>query len=351
MTLQFHNGASPSTQQELSEECHPAVFSSADLNHRRLSESDVYALPSTPTIQLYDDEVLLIPQTSTTTSPLLQQVQSTMELDSPIRRILFTSNDYFSINDDRLRLLIAIVAWYLIGVVAICTTKLLLANVPPLLLTFQQFLAASALLHARLSWCACRQPWPSEEASASVDFVLAGLFHTLDFLASNAAFFAASASFVETIKSCDLISTTAVALAWRVDRLAHDEGISLVVLVAGMLLSTWGNSRSTSADDVDAPSLTNLTRAAATVMTANFCFAFRAMSQKMYRKTAVDQMNDENLLCKMFQVGWMVMLVPTCCIYMTTIWEAIFYRERNVQLQYFKLAMINAMAVAIYKYV
>ena len=271
-------------------------------------------------------------------------------------------------------LVIALLAWYLVGLFAIVTTKLLLMEwqVPPLLLTFQQFVVASNLLKLRL--CCSRDgiaPWPwqadhkqlhgsaslvgngSETPTTtsvppgSMDFLLTGLFNSLDLLASNAAFSTSAASFVETIKSCDPITTASVALIWNVDRLESDEGICLFVLVMGMLLSTWGNS---AAED-SSMSLAESTQAAATVMTANVCFAFRAMSQKLYRRHATtDQMSDENLLAKMFQIGW-IALGPICLLFYTGhVYDAL-QAPLDLQMQYAKLASVNAVAFATYKYV
>lgn len=142
---------------------------------------------------------------------------------------------------DRLVVLVAaIAAWYLVGVGAIVTTKILLTDwkVPPLLLTFQQLLAGSTVLRSVLSLRplgAQPLPWEREEMSNQLllqhhdnsngdseaplpmklgaiwehhsDFLLAGLFNGLDFLASNTAFSHAAASFVETIKSSDPITS------------------------------------------------------------------------------------------------------------------------------------------------
>jgi hypothetical protein len=269
----------------------------------------------------------------------------------------------YAIWDGRIHLLVAILAWYIVGLLAIVTTKLLLMEwrIPPLLLTFQQLIIGSHLLKLRLLFTKegiAAWPWNTSSKNPHVliaeqpaptgglDFLLTGLFNALDLLASNAAFATSAASFVETIKSSDPISTTAVALVWKVDRLETDEGICLFILVAGMLLSTWGNAVSSSEET--STTLAESTRAAATVMTANFCFAFRAMSQKMYRRHASEQMSDENLLAKMFQIGWILLGIP-CLIYYThylyDAWEA----PRDVQLQYLKLASVNSVSFATYK--
>jgi hypothetical protein len=130
----------------------------------------------------------------------------------------------------------AIIAWYLVGVVSIVTTKVLLTDwqVPPLVVTFQQLSSGSCVLWLYLLvFQGGAQPWPwdniqGKKSSSSLcidagpvetivsktpkrhyDFVLAGLFNALDFLASNTAFSQSAASFVETVKASEPITTTA----------------------------------------------------------------------------------------------------------------------------------------------
>jgi hypothetical protein len=130
----------------------------------------------------------------------------------------------------------AIIAWYIVGVVSIVTTKVLLTDwqVPPLVVTFQQLSSGSCVLWLYLLvFQGGAQPWPwdniqGKKSSSSLcidagpvdtniskmpmrhyDFILAGLFNALDFLASNTAFSQSAASFVETVKASEPITTTA----------------------------------------------------------------------------------------------------------------------------------------------
>jgi len=276
--------------------------------------------------------------------------------------------------------LVGVIAiWFLIGVLAIVTTKLLLTEwqCPPLLLTFQQLVLGSTLLRLILGWTKQIQPAPWEVGrgidelknnESLHEFVLSSLFNAMDFLASNTAFAASAASFVETVKASDPITTTAVALVWKVDRLkSRGELISLVLLVAGLLLSTWGNSQVTPNHDEEEaspqttePSSTALldsVRSLAVVLTANICFAFRAMTQKLYKRstrknssspTAVS-LNDPNMLCRMQQIGWLSLLVPVVVVYCPTIWDALFEPAIEDNLNYVKLSMVNAAAYSTYK--
>jgi hypothetical protein len=313
----------------------------------------------------------------------------------------------------RNRLIIGVIAsWYLLGVVAIVTTKLLLMewHVPPLLLTFQQLLLASTLLRLRLATCTTNgaQPMPAfrlkgagralevddapdgdvEQASlvgvidrtpsasteqmtstaedtdddnaSPLDFYLAGLFNCMDFLASNTAFSASAASFVETVKASDPLTTTAVALAYRVDRLGASEAFGLGILVSGILLSTWGSGGSgvnhpyhrALHDASHSHSQDNLTldsslHSAMLVVVANFSFAFRAMTQKLYQRHAKVSLDDENLLCRLQQLGWMTLLLPVLVLYSGTLKQSMFVEQNKTE--YFKLSLLNASAYATYK--
>lgn len=312
----------------------------------------------------------------------------------------------------RNRFIIGVIAsWYLLGVVAIVSTKLLLMewNVPPLYLTFQQLLLASSLLRLRLAACsqsgaqpmpvltvrlrrgnivsdsdnasveeqACLVDWsehsnesvsfltPEEKTSdeidaentAPLDFYLAGLFNCMDFLASNTAFSASAANFVETIKASDPITTTTVALVYNVDRLGLMEAGSLVLLVSGILLSTWGTGNGGSDEHyhralqgLDAPVILSWeasVRSALLVVVANFSFAFRAMTQKLYQRHAKVALNDDNLLFRLQQVGWMTLLIPVLVVYCGTLRGVLAVTENKVD--YVKLSLVNAIAYATYK--
>jgi drug/metabolite transporter (DMT)-like permease len=307
---------------------------------------------------------------------------------------------------ERMQLPIAVAAWYLVGVVSIVTTKVLLSDwqIPPLVITFQQLTMGSCVLwsYLRLGQGGA-QPWPWDAAAPSssslsssitlshavvskhtvlelagpvtavvavqyTDFILAGLFNALDFLASNTAFSQSAASFVETIKASEPITTTVVALAWKVDRLGKSESASLALLIAGVLLSTVGNAEaavSSSGDAADSQeqvlsdeeeqALQNSFRISATVMTANLCFAFRAMSQKFYRRKAAAagtyQLDDVNLLCRMQQMGALSLLLPVLIFDGAAIVEVLLseFNTLDLQIQYLGLALLNAVSYATYK--
>jgi hypothetical protein len=258
---------------------------------------------------------------------------------------------------EQVLLVVIIVAWYVVGALAIVTTKLLVTawRVPPLLLTVQQLFLASSILRTVLAFGKGPQPWPMDNRRLNRDFLLVGLFNAFDFLLSNSAFHASAASFVETIKASEPITTTVVALAWQVDRLELAESACLVLLITGVLLSTVGNAgaamTTTTTDGEAVMALGHSARTAATVMTANLCFAFRALSQKRYRSSrpAAEQLDDINLLCRMLQVGALSLLPAALWIHGGSLSSAMKASTEN-QMHYTGLSLLNAVSFATYNF-
>jgi len=275
---------------------------------------------------------------------------------------------------DRFTLTFALVAWYTVGVLAIVTTKVLIADwhCPALVLTVQQMVFGAIIL--RLVVAArdgAAQPWPWEHfpvPSSAVllsdqikrhlpwlnhmNFILAGVFNSLDFLCSNYAFSQSAAHFVETVKASDPITTTAVALVFRVDTLGPAEGASLFLLVAGVLISTWGNSKNNAADE-EQPTPAEMWDSLRTVaigMTANLCFAFRAMNQKRYRvKTnELQQLDDVNLFCRMCQTGALFLGLPLLLVHWNDFGVA-WNQPAELQWTYMGLALVNSFSYVTYK--
>lgn len=275
---------------------------------------------------------------------------------------------------DRLTLILSLLAWYSVGVLAIVTTKVLIADwhCPALVLSVQQLFFGSIIL--RLVVAArdgAAQPWPWEHYPVPsspvlltdkvkrhlpwlnhMNFVLAGVFHSLDFLCSNLAFSQSAAHFVETIKASDPITTTAIALISGVDTLGAAEGASLFLLVAGVLLSTWGNSKSNTAyeDEPTQAEMWESLRTVAIVTTANVCFAFRAMNQKRYRvKTnELQQLDDVNLFCRMCQTGATFLALPLVLIHWID-FRVAWNQSAELQWTYLGLALVNSFSYVTYK--
>lgn len=314
---------------------------------------------------------------------------------------------------DKFALGVALTAWYAVGVLAIVTTKLLLQDwrCPPLALTVQQMVLGTIILRLVVyARDGAAQPWPwdagahlhahhqknqtatssssgtatsstttptaaaaaaaaehieNELASDRVkrhlpwlkhpNFTLSGIFNALDFLASNYAFSFSSAHFVETIKASEPITTTAIALLWKVDRLSTPEAGSLSMLVAGVLLSTWGNSTDNEravSDNSENTKLFESIQTATLALSANVFFGFRAINQKKYRSTTheTQQMDDVNFMCRMLQVGATFLLLPLLLLHYDTIGEAL-DATSDSQFTYLGLALVNSFSYVTYKYV
>jgi drug/metabolite transporter (DMT)-like permease len=269
---------------------------------------------------------------------------------------------------DKFTLSVALGVWYGSGILSIVTAKVLIQDwsCPPLLLTVQQMILATMMLKIVL---AARDgqvaPWPWEmhrrprPLSPFVDdvlegikyympwiyhlnFTLTGVFHSLDFLFSNFAFSFSAPHFVETIKASDPITTTIIALIWKVDRLSLMEGGSLALLVAGVLLSTWGNASSSRPQEQERKLMESITTASFSIM-ANLCFGFRAMNQKKYRSITneAQQMDDVNLLLRMVQIGSVFLFFPAFWLHMDDIVDGLGHSS-DVQFGYIGLAVVNA---------
>jgi drug/metabolite transporter (DMT)-like permease len=251
-------------------------------------------------------------------------------------------------------LVIAVPTWYLIGVGSICTTKMLLMNeysLPPLVLTFQQLLIGSTLLHLHLTITGGLQPLPKNNTELSqpsiyFDFVLAGLFNALDFLASNTSFSHSSASFVETIKASEPLTTTSIALFFGIDTLSGIEALSILVLISGVFFSTMANAGDGSAGKME---MNQSIKTCLVVMTANLCFGFRAKSQKLFRAHADGKrLDDANLLMRMEQIGAISMLLPVLIFELPGILERGVNASFEKHCHYWALAVVNAACFCTY---
>lgn len=258
---------------------------------------------------------------------------------------------------ERVVITLSIVCWFLCSFSTIVSVKTLLSTwkVPPMLLTLQELFFSAVTLQVLLPYTnkgIKGWPWESSHApriSQHMDFVLASLFNSLDFLASNAGFNLAAASFVETVKASEPITTTMVALLWAVDRIRAREAWSLGVLILGVMLSTYGNATSAQpSHSIALLSVREALRTSVTVASANLAFAFRALSQKMYRKFEPVPLDDMNFLCQMLYVGAFALSGPALFLHTGLILDALVV-PTSVQLQYTALSMLNILSFVIQK--
>jgi drug/metabolite transporter (DMT)-like permease len=286
-------------------------------------------------------------------------------------------------------LIAAVGLWYCLGVVSIGSSKILLSdNVPPLFLTWQQLVLGSAMLRSLLKLkcmgSAGLQPWPSaaatttqtnsryatngREKQASVawleqfpilvdknyqptSLVLAAIYFTLGFLATNYGFSNSSAAFVETIKASEPITSAAVAVLWGIEVLGRQEVACLGVIVAGVLLSTLAGGHDTSASTAWHASVS----ACLIVMVSNLCFSFRGLYQKLFRASVEGNshvVDDINLQFRMQQFGVALLSLPMLLgdlpLLARHIWLIVRHKEGLIQsgslARYVGLALINGLA-------
>jgi Triose-phosphate Transporter family len=300
-------------------------------------------------------------------------------------------------------------------------------GVPPLFLTLQQQVIGSLLLRFLLSirflQSSGLQPWPmsmdstaasslrnssssrrpsaythrvlrkdtsfmaqvrdSVETMASLQpsLVAAGIFFCLGFLATNHGFQASSASFVETIKASEPITSAMVAVWWGIEFLSYEECVSLGTIVAGVVLSTLGNSaggvgggggghhygfnhhhilRQHAAAAATSTShhmgFVESTRACLIVLASNLCFSFRGLYQKLFRATpegSAQVLDDLNLQYRMQQIGTAILIIPVLIWDMPTILRHIILVSRHADgglfrsgllLRYIYMSLLNGFA-------
>jgi drug/metabolite transporter (DMT)-like permease len=186
------------------------------------------------------------------------------------------------------------------------------------------------------------------------DLILSAVYFAFGFAATNLSFSGASAAFVETVKAAEPITSAMTAVLWRIEVLSREEGMSLLTIVAGVLLSTIGNSKGGDTSGGGAASHAKNTTLAeslsscAIVMLANLCFSFRGLHQKLFRatpqgnKSAID---DLNLQYRMQQIGILVMLVPVLTWDSKILWNQLSFPSINL----IGLSLLNGFAFTGYK--
>ena len=145
----------------------------------------------------------------------------------------------------------------------------------------------------------------------NIQLLLSSVYFALGFLFTNYGFQSGSAAFVETIKAAEPITSASVAVAWGIERLGKEELFSLVGIVMGVLLSTFGQQ--TSKIGVENQSTSSSLTSLMIVMISNVCFSFRGLHQKLFRASPQGKpssLNDLNLQFRMQQIGVLLLVIP-----------------------------------------
>lgn len=301
-------------------------------------------------------------------------------------------------------LFLAVLLWYSLGILSIGTSKMLLMShnhhehnnsssnsspprvggVPPLFLTLQQLFLGTTLLRFLAEIKFMRTPgiqaWPRVSGGTATErrssytpnksqknqqskfdivkdyhpsLILAAVYFAFGFLATNIGFAGAPASFVETIKASEPITSATVAVLWGIEVLSKQEIISLGAIVAGVLLSTIGNE-----GDSTKSSVSESIRACLIVMASNLCFSFRGLYQKLLRATpegSEPALDDLNLQFRMQQIGVSLLIIPVVVFELPSILRSIWALSTEHGLlasgviwRYIGLALINGFAFTSY---
>lgn len=226
----------------------------------------------------------------------------------------------------------AVLLWYLLGVLSISTTKVLLrdyssSGVTPLSLTLQQLFIGLFFLRSWI-YMSGKDPlaisyknlWTFSKRKNSEyhgydKLVLSAIFFTVGFWLTNLSFYGADASFVETIKASEPITSAALAVLWGIEQLSLKEATSLVGIILGVVISTLGNAHG-AIETKDLHSTVSLAQSfyqSGIVMSGNLCFSFRGLYQKLFRSCPngnKDMMDDVNLQYRFHQIGIAVLIIP-----------------------------------------
>lgn len=226
----------------------------------------------------------------------------------------------------------AVLLWYLLGVLSISTTKVLLRDygssvVTPLFLTLQQLFIGIVFLK---SWIYMSGKYPlklpyqnllkfsnknNSEYLGYDKLVLSATFFTVGFWLTNLSFSDADASFVETIKASEPITSAALAVIWGIEQLSLKEVTSLIGIILGVVISTLGNAHGNigTKDLHNTVSLVQSFYQSGIVMSGNLCFSFRGLYQKLFRACpngSRDMIDDVNLQYSFHQIGIMILIIP-----------------------------------------
>ncbi|GMI21984.1 hypothetical protein TeGR_g6193 [Tetraparma gracilis] len=122
---------------------------------------------------------------------------------------------------------------------------------------------------------------PTETPSASRDLQKTAIFYTLAFLLTNVSFSIASASFTETIKAAEPLTSTPIAVMFGVDTVSAREVAAIGVIVVGVLVTVWEEG----GGDI-APTATPAATSAAITLSANLCLSLRGAYQTRVKRAA-----------------------------------------------------------------
>lgn len=143
----------------------------------------------------------------------------------------------------RLRLAPLILCWYSTSTLSVVTSKFLLTETgSPISLAALQFFGATLGCRCSKWLFSSGKQAPSRPTRGNPVLYLLAFCYTLGFLLTNAAFSAATASFVETFKSAEPLSTVALAALLLGERERCWAYVALAPIVAGVAMASYSPS-------------------------------------------------------------------------------------------------------------
>ncbi|GMI16233.1 hypothetical protein TrLO_g2389 [Triparma laevis f. longispina] len=181
--------------------------------------------------------------------------------------------------------------WYLGGVLCVASTKTLLMGedaISPAALSMFQFLCTilplNYALHGHTLWRGVPLSLPKHKLQddKAKKLTMCALFYSTGFVLTSVSFYTSSASFTETIKAAEPLTSSAVAVLYNLDSVPFKEMLSLALIVIGVLLTTKG-AHSGSGVPAAAKTQDDFLSTIVT-LAANLCFSFRGAYQTMLKK-------------------------------------------------------------------
>jgi len=231
-------------------------------------------------------------------------------------------------------------------------------QVPPLILSVQQFALGGTVLHllqpiprespnkilANLTTCLLNK----QRDQFSLELFYTGLFFGLGFVATNYSFQASAASFVETVKAAEPITSALVAVSYGVDIVGFKEALSLCGIVAGVLVSTVGKG----AHNI---STSSWVYSFFIIFLSNLCFSFRGLHQKLLQQTREGDKQSLTDVMLQYRMQWIsvgVFVIPASVLSLPSglrfLSGGIAHLSMSTFVAYVGLATLNGLAFSFY---
>mmetsp|Transcript_22920 Transcript_22920/g.45694 ORF Transcript_22920/g.45694 Transcript_22920/m.45694 type:complete len:397 (+) Transcript_22920:52-1242(+) len=252
-----------------------------------------------------------------------------------------------------------LLSWYFGGVLCVATSKTLLMGdgaISPSTLSMFQFLCSvlplNYALHGHALWRGIPLSLPrlSLQDHKVQKLSICAFFYSTGFLLTSVSFFASSASFTETIKAAEPLTSSAVAFIYKLDIVPFNEMASLLLIVMGVVLTTKGAH---SGNGVPAAAKTqDVLLSTVITLSANLCFSFRGAYQTMLKKpdktnsssAPLKVITDFQLFLRMSHFGFFLSLALV--LSSDILWPSL-ARSSDTTLAHIVIKIVNALPLLI----